>query len=56
MIWEQVKNILKGNLSPVIRHLKEEMKLFAAEMNFERAEINRKKIEHLESYRLHPQL
>ena len=48
---EQVKNILKGNLSPVIRHLKEEMKQFAMEMNFERAEINRKKIEHLESYR-----
>ncbi len=48
---EQVKNILKGNLSPVIRHLKEEMKQFATEMNFERAEINRKKIEHLESYR-----
>lgn len=48
---EQVKNILKGNLSPVIRHLKEEMKQFALEMNFERAEINRKKIEHLESYR-----
>lgn len=48
---DQVKNILKGNLSPVIRHLKEEMKQFAMEMNFERAEINRKKIEHLESYR-----
>lgn len=48
---DQVKNILKGNLSPVIRHLKEEMKQFALEMNFERAEINRKKIEHLESYR-----
>lgn len=48
---EQVKNILKGNLSPVIRHLKEEMKGFAAEMNFEKAEINRKKIEHLENYK-----
>lgn len=48
---EQVKNILKGNLSPVIRHLKEEMKQFAAELDFEKAEINRKKIEHLENYR-----
>jgi excinuclease ABC subunit C len=48
---EQVKNILKGNLSPVIRHLKEEMKKFAADMNFEKAEINRKKIEHLENYK-----
>ncbi len=48
---EQVKNLLKGNLSPVIRHLKEEMKQFAADLNFEKAEINRKKIEHLENYR-----
>jgi excinuclease ABC subunit C len=48
---EQVKNILKGNLSPVIRHLKEEMKQFATDLNFEKAEINRKKIEHLENYR-----
>ncbi|MBP6686560.1 MAG: excinuclease ABC subunit C [Lacibacter sp.] len=48
---EQVKNVLKGNLSPVIRHLKEEMKQFATDLNFEKAEINRKKIEHLESYR-----
>ncbi len=48
---EQVKNLLKGNLSPVIRQLKEEMKVFAAEMNFEKAEITRKKIEHLENYK-----
>ncbi len=48
---EQVKNLLKGNLSPVIRQLKEEMKIFAAEMNFEKAEITRKKIEHLENYK-----
>ncbi|NCU05286.1 MAG: excinuclease ABC subunit C [Chitinophagaceae bacterium] len=48
---EQVKNILKGNLSPVIRHLKDEMKQFAADLNFEKAEINRKKIEHLENYK-----
>ena len=48
---EQVKNILKGNLSPVIRHLREEMKQFASDLDFEKAEINRKKIEHLENYR-----
>lgn len=48
---EQIKNLLKGNLSPVIRQLKEEMKEFAAEMNFEKAEITRKKIEHLENYK-----
>lgn len=48
---DQVKNLLKGNLSPVIKHLKEEMKQHAADLNFEKAEIVRKKIEHLESYK-----
>ncbi len=48
---DQVKNLLKGNLSPVLRHLKEEMKKFAAGLNFEKAEMLRKKIEHLESYK-----
>jgi excinuclease ABC subunit C len=48
---EQLKNLLKGNLSPVIKHLKEEMKIFAVNLNYEKAEINLKKIEHLESYK-----
>ena len=48
---EQVKNLLKGNLSPVIKHLKDEMKRFAVDLNFEKAQINRKKIEHLENYK-----
>ncbi len=47
---EQVKNLLKGNLSPVIKYLKEEMKQFADNLQFEKAEITRKKIEHLEGY------
>jgi excinuclease ABC subunit C len=46
----QIKNILKGNLSPVIQNFKKEMKDAAAEMKFEKAEIIRKKIEHLENY------
>jgi excinuclease ABC subunit C len=46
----QVKNLLKGNLSPVIRHFKDDMKKFAAEMAFEKAEIIKKKIEYLENY------
>src|SRR5579862_8504798 len=46
----QIKNILKGNLSPVIRHFKGEMKTAADHMEFEKAEILRKKIEHLENY------
>jgi excinuclease ABC subunit C len=45
-----LKNLLKGNLSPVIRHYREEMKTYATEMAFEKAEITRKKIEFLENY------
>ena len=47
---EQLKNLLRGNLSPVIRHFKEEMKNFSANLAFEKAEITRKKIEYLENY------
>lgn len=46
----QIKNILKGNLGPVIQNFKKEMKDAAAEMKFEKAEMTRKKIEHLENY------
>jgi len=46
----QLRNLLKGNLSPVIRHFKEEMKAHAAELAFEKAELVRKKIEYLENY------
>jgi len=46
----QIKNILKGNLAPVIQHFKTEMKDAAAQLKFEKAEILRKKIEHLENY------
>jgi len=45
-----LKNLLKGNLSPVIRHYKEEMKTFAVNLAFEKAELTRKKIEYLENY------
>lgn len=47
---QQVRNILKGNLSPVIGTLKEEMKRHAAELAFEKAEILKKKIESLQAY------
>ncbi|HTI07291.1 MAG TPA: excinuclease ABC subunit UvrC, partial [Puia sp.] len=46
----QLKNILKGNLGPLIQDYKKEMKGLAEKMDFEKAEIIRKKIEHLESY------
>jgi excinuclease ABC subunit C len=46
----QLKNLLKGNLSPVIRNFKEEMKQQSANLAFEKAEITRKKVEYLENY------
>lgn len=45
-----LRNLLKGNLSPVIRHFREEMKGHAVNLAFEKAEITRKKIEFLENY------
>lgn len=47
---DQLKNLLKGNLSSVIQHFKKEMKKQVAEMEFEAAELSRKKIEFLENY------
>jgi len=47
---QKLKNILKGNLAPVVNEFRQEMKDAAANMAFEKAEIIRKKIEHLENY------
>lgn len=47
---QQVKNILKGNLSPVIQHFKKEMADCVAALKFEKAALIKKKIDHLESY------
>jgi excinuclease ABC subunit C len=47
---DQLKNLLKGNLSPVIRHFKDEMKRFVSDLAFEKAELTRKKIDYLENY------
>ena len=46
----QLKNILKGNLGPLMQEFKKEMRELAEKMNFEKAEIIRKKLEHLETY------
>ncbi len=46
----QLKNLLKGNLSPVLRHFREEMKRFATDLAFEKAELTRKKVQYLENY------
>lgn len=47
---QQVKNLLKGNLGPVIQHFKSEMKEHAGHLEFEKAELTRKKISYLENY------
>ena len=41
---------MKGNLNPVIQHFKNEMKEQAANMQFEKAELIRKKISFVENY------
>jgi excinuclease ABC subunit C len=47
---KEIKEILRGNISPVLQHLKSEMNSFAANMNFESANIYKEKIETLENY------
>src|SRR5258705_3000340 len=47
----QLKNLMKGNLNPVIYHFKNEMEQCAADMEFEKADVIRKKIEHLQNYK-----
>ena len=47
---QQLRNLLRGNLAPVIRHFREEMKTHAGNLAFEKAELVRKKIEYLENY------
>lgn len=47
---QQLVNLLKGNLGPVIQYFKKEMKQLVANMEFEKAAIYKKKIEHLKNY------
>ncbi|MBO9618353.1 MAG: excinuclease ABC subunit C [Niabella sp.] len=46
----RIRDLLRGNLTPVIRYFKEEMKQHAEQLEFEKAEQVRKKIEYLEEY------
>jgi excinuclease ABC subunit C len=46
-----LKNLMKGNLNPVIHHFKNEMEQHAVAMEFEKADLIRKKIEHLQNYK-----
>jgi len=47
---QQLKNLMKGNLHPVMQQFKKEMQDYAVSMQFEKAELMRKKLEHLEQY------
>jgi excinuclease ABC subunit C len=47
---QRLKNMLKGNLFPVLQHYRKEMKEMAENMQFEKAEMLKKKIEHLKTY------
>jgi excinuclease ABC subunit C len=47
---KQLKNFLKGRLGPVIQHFKNEMKTQSDRMEFEKAEMVRKKIDFIENY------
>src|SRR5664279_4684024 len=46
-------DFIKANLGPVISGFRQDMKEAAVQMAFEKAEIIRKKIEHLENYQSH---
>jgi excinuclease ABC subunit C len=48
---DQIRDILKGNISGVIDHLKKEMKKYAAELRFEDAQSMKDKIEILSKFR-----
>jgi excinuclease ABC subunit C len=47
---EQVQNLLKGNIKPVVQELQTKMQEQAAAMQFEKAGFTKRKIEELESY------
>ena len=47
---EQIKQLLKGNLAPILATHKKNMQQHAMDLQFEKAESERKKIEYLESY------
>lgn len=47
---QRLKQVLKGKLGEVIQHYKEEMQRYVAELQFEKAQIVKKKLEHLEQY------
>ena len=47
---QQLKHILKGNISPVLQYFKQQIRWHAQQMEFEKAAIYQSKIEHLQQY------
>ncbi|HVX48754.1 MAG TPA: excinuclease ABC subunit UvrC [Chitinophagaceae bacterium] len=47
---QKVRQMLKGNLGPVIQGYKKQMGDYAANLAFEKAEMIKKKLDHLENY------
>ena len=48
---ERAKHLLKGNLSPVIQHFKQEMQSYVGELKFEKAAVVKKKLRRLQIYK-----
>ena len=48
---ERLKSLLKGNLSPVIQHYKSAMQHYVQQLEFEKAEVIKKKLDHLQVYK-----
>ena len=48
---ERVKSILKGNLAPVIQHFKGILQQHVSALEFEKAEVTKKKLEYLLEYK-----
>lgn len=46
----RLKQVLKGKLGEVVQYYKEEMRHYAEQLEFEKAQITKKKLEHLEQY------
>ena len=46
----QIKNILKGNISTVIQHLKQMMQYFVEQLEFEKAQVIKEKLDALANY------
>jgi excinuclease ABC subunit C len=47
---QQIKQMIKGNLGPVIQRYKEEMNYYSGQLQFEKAAVIKRKLEGLENY------